>query len=419
MNAVTSGFRRVPRPLAALLAGLLVIGLVVLLRPGGGTREVSASFSRAVQIFPGSEVRILGIPVGEVTAVIPEGNSVRVEMEYDEEYQVPADAQAVIITPTLTADRFVQLTPVYTGGAELEDGDEIAVEDTGTPIELDRIYRSLSDLTRALGPNGVNRDGTLDNVLGSGAKFLDGNGKRINTTVVNLSKAVKVFGDGSGDLFATVRGLQEFSTALAENDQAVGAFMDDLGAVSTQLAGEKEELTAALSNLAGVLGKVERFVRDNRELLVKDIEDLTRLVRILGDESGTLRTILDIAPSSIGNLAVAFDPKSGSIGSRLTVEGNRRDLDGFLCTLARRGEVAQADLACELFTALLGPLQDNASGEGAPALPDLGGLADGLGEQLGGGLGGNPLGRAAPGVGLGSARTSSTDLHDLLGGGDA
>ena len=160
-----------------------------------------------MQIFPGWEVRILGIPVGEVTAVIPEGNSVRVEMEYDEEYQVPADAQAVIITPTLTADRFVQLTPVFTGGDELQDGDEIAVEDTGTPIELDRIYRSLSDLTRALGPNGVNRDGTLDNVLGSGAKFLDGNGKRINTTVVNLSKAVKVFGDGSGDLFATVRAL--------------------------------------------------------------------------------------------------------------------------------------------------------------------------------------------------------------------
>ena len=196
-----------------------------------------------------------------------------------------------------------------------------------------------------------------------------------------------------------MRGLQEFSTALAENDQAVGAFMDDLGAVSTQLAGEKEELTAALSNLAGVLGKVERFVRDNRELLVKDIEDLTRIVRILGDESDTLRTVLDIAPSSIGNLAVAFDPKSGSIGSRLTVEGNRRDLDGFLCTLARRGEVAQADLACELFTALLGPLQDGASaGRAVRRCPTSGDWPTGS-RRLGDGLGGNPLGRAAPGVG--------------------
>ena len=48
--------------------------------------------------------------------MIPEGNSVRVEMEYDAEVDVPADAKAVVVTPTLVADRFVQLTPVYDEG---------------------------------------------------------------------------------------------------------------------------------------------------------------------------------------------------------------------------------------------------------------------------------------------------------------
>ena len=100
--------------------------------------------------------------------MVPEGNTVRVEMEYDAEYPVPEDAKAVIITPTLTADRFVQLTPAYTDGAKLADDAVIEVEDTGTPIELDRIYKSLSDVTRALGPNGVNKNGTLDNVLARG-----------------------------------------------------------------------------------------------------------------------------------------------------------------------------------------------------------------------------------------------------------
>jgi phospholipid/cholesterol/gamma-HCH transport system substrate-binding protein len=394
MNGWWSGLRQIPRPLALTLVGLLVVGLFVVLRPGSdGVRTVSASFSRAVQVYPGSEVRILGVPVGTVTAVIPEGNSVRVEMEYDDEYAVPQDAQAVIITPTLTADRFVQLTPAYTGGPELADGAEIAVEDTGTPIELDRIYRSLSDLTRALGPNGVNEDGTLDNVLSAGSAFLDGNGKKINTTIVNLGRAVKVFGDGSGDLFGTVRSLNEFSAELAANDAAVGAFMDDLGAVSQQLAGEKEELTAALANLAQVLGKVEGFVRDNRELLAKDVEDLTRLVRVLGREADTLTTILDIAPSSIGNLAVAFDPKSGTIGSRLRLEQNVKDLDGFLCLLAERAEVSDPRLACDVFEALLEPLtgqlpiSSKTTGTGSgpaqvrygdrPSADDLGGLLGG------------------------------------------
>ena len=36
------------------------------------------------------------------------------------------------------------------------------------PVELDRIYASLRDLSEALGPNGVNKDGTLDHVLAAG-----------------------------------------------------------------------------------------------------------------------------------------------------------------------------------------------------------------------------------------------------------
>ena len=100
--------------LVVVLLGLAAI-LTVAVTPTE-TKTVTAHFPRAVSVYDGTEVRILGVPVGEVTAVIPEGNSVRVEMEYDAQYDVPADAKAVIVTPTLVADRFVQLTPVYEGG---------------------------------------------------------------------------------------------------------------------------------------------------------------------------------------------------------------------------------------------------------------------------------------------------------------
>jgi phospholipid/cholesterol/gamma-HCH transport system substrate-binding protein len=358
-SSVTDRLRGLPRWVALVVVGLLVIATVAALRGGGGgVRTVSADFSRAVQIFPHSEVRILGVPVGEVTAVIPEGNTVRVEMEYDDAYKVPAEAQAVIITPTLTADRFVQLTPAYTDGEVLADGARIEVQDTDTPIELDRIYRSLVDVTRALGPNGVNRNGTLDEVLTAGSKFLEGRGQQGNETILNMSKALQTFGDGSGDLFATVRALDSFTQTLAANDQAVGQFMDNLGAVSQQLAGEKEELSAVLDNLAGVLGRVQRFVRDNRELLVKDVEDLTTIVRILAEEKTALRQVLDIGPSAMGNLAIAFDPESGTIGSRLRAEQNAAALDQTLCLLVRGGGIPQAETACELFKLLLKPFVD-------------------------------------------------------------
>ena len=127
---------------------------------------VTANFCRAVSVFEGSEVRILGVPVGDVTAVVPEGYTVRVEMEYDEEYQVPKDAQAVIITPTLTADRFVQLSPASPPARSCRTARRST---SRTPARRSSSTGSTaaSGPDPALGPNGVNTDGTLDNVLGS------------------------------------------------------------------------------------------------------------------------------------------------------------------------------------------------------------------------------------------------------------
>ena len=357
ISAIFSRLTALPRAaVVGLVVALLLVATMVTMLGGGETRTVTAHFSRAVSLFEGSEVRILGVPVGEVTAVVPEGETIRVDMEYDAEYDVPADASAVIVTPTLTADRFVQLTPAYTGGAKLEDAAVIEVQDTGTPVELDRIYKSLSDLTTALGPNGVNRDGTLNNVLDAGAQFLDGRGKKANRTIVALSKAATTFGNNSGELFGTVRALDEFTGALAANDAAVARFMDDFGAVSQQLAGEKQELQAALGNLAAVLGKIERFVRGNRQLLNADLADLATVLKAIGDHKKTLEVVLDVAPSALGNLAVAFDPETDTIGSRLTFNGNVNDLDGQLCTLVKAGQIPSADQACQLFEALLEPV---------------------------------------------------------------
>lgn len=397
MTSFLDSLRRVPRPLLLGLAGLVVVaGVLFLVQGGSDKRTVTAHFSRAVSVFEGSEVRILGVPVGTVTAVVPEGPTVRVEMEYDSEYDVPKDAQAVIVTPTLTADRFVQLSPAYISGPKLSDGAEIDVKDTGTPIELDRIYRSLADITKALGPNGVNKNGTLNNVLGAGSKLLKGQGAKANRTIIDMSKAVKVFGDGSGELFGTVRALDEFTGTLAANDATVSRFMGDLGEVSQQLAGEKDELSAALSNLAAILGKVERFVKGNREMLVADVKDLTTIVKTMGDEKKALEAILDVGPSAMGNLVVAFDPKTGSIGSRLGIKGNVQDLDGLLCQLVRAGQIPSAQQACTLFKALLEPVFTQAgSNVKAPARP-------------------GPSGTRA--VRYGDAQPA-TDLRELMGGG--
>ena len=156
-----------------VLAAVIVVGLVAaafVWWPRHDKVTVSGDFSRAVGVFPGSDVRVLGVHVGTVTAVEPRGETVRITLEVDEDVKVPASAQAAIVAPSLVSDRYVQLLPAYTSGAVMQDGGRIPRERTAVPVELDRITQSLDDLMVALGPEGANKEGALTRVLDTGAR---------------------------------------------------------------------------------------------------------------------------------------------------------------------------------------------------------------------------------------------------------
>lgn len=410
------------RALAVLLVLVLVGGFLLSREAGGGTRTVTAHFPSAVSVYVGTDVRVLGVTIGRVTAVVPEGESVRVEMEYDDEHRLPAEAQAAVVTPTLVADRFVQLGPAWTEGPTLADGADIALADTGVPVELDRIYRALRDLTAALGPNGVNADGTLDRTLQAAATALRGNGARGNQMLQNLSEAAVTFGQGSGDLFATVEQLAVFTDNLARNDAVVRAFVEDLAGVSRDLVEEREELAAALDSVAGAVGTVETFVRGNRRALVTDVEKLTRVMKTINSERDSLDDALTVAPVALGNLAIAFNVESGSIGSRIGFDGNIADADGLLCALIQQSDVPAAtkQLSCRLLEQLLEPVlaRQAAQRQGAAGLPTAArSAAGGAGAPSTTGI----APRSAPGAGSqvrGPVRIGTdTSLEALLGGG--
>ena len=173
----------VPKVIVGLLLLAVLAAFLVTMRPAPATNELTAYFPRTVALYPGSEVRILGVRVGEVESVTPEGDRVKVTMNYERRYDVPADAKAVIISPAIVGDRFVQLTPVYTDGPTLKDDAVLEMDRTATPVELDEIYQSLDDLSVALGPNGANKEGALDNLIGVSARNLDGHGEQLHETI--------------------------------------------------------------------------------------------------------------------------------------------------------------------------------------------------------------------------------------------
>ena len=364
MNAFA---RLSPRIAIVVVAVILLAATFLFVHQPDETKTVTAHFPRAVSVYTGTDVRVLGVNVGRVTAVIPEGNSVRVEMEYDADVDLPKDAKAVVVTPTLVADRFVQLSPVYSSGPTMKDGADIALPDSGVPVELDRIYASIRDLAEALGPNGVNKDGSLNHLLEAGANALDGQGQRGNEMIRQLSAAAATFGEGAGPLFDTVTELAQFTDTLATNDKLVRAFVKDLAGVSSSLVSERAEIQKALQAVADSVGTVKTFVQDNRQALVTDVEKLTSLMKTINSERNSIDTALAVAPVAINNLTLAYNAESGTIGSRIGIQGQLWDADGFLCAIVQQSQMPKVskDLACSIFEQLLEPVEDN-----IPAIPN-------------------------------------------------
>ncbi|WP_299534703.1 MCE family protein [uncultured Streptomyces sp.] len=282
----------------------------------GDTTEVIAYFDRATGVYAGSDLRVLGVKVGTVESVTPRGEQVKVVLRVDEGVRVPEGAHAVLVAPSLVADRYIQLAPAYTSGAVLADGAVLPAEGNAAPVEVDQLYESITELSEALGPEGANANGALSRLLDTGAANLDGNGKAIGDSIEEFGKATKTLDKSSGDLFETLSYLQSFTTMLKDNDGEVRAAETQLNTVAGFLADDKENLSAALTELGTALGQVKTFIEDNRDSLKENVDALVPLTQILVDQRASIAESLDTLPLTAGNLVNAYDPTNRTLDGR-------------------------------------------------------------------------------------------------------
>jgi virulence factor Mce-like protein len=306
---------------AVVLLLVLSVALWWLTTSPAGTR-ITAYFAKAVGVYPDSEVKVLGVGVGRITSVTPEGDRVRVEMTVADGIEIPAAAQAVVVAPSLVSDRYVQLTPAYESGPLMADRTVIPLERTATPVELDDLTASVNDLATALGPGGANENGALSDVLDTAAANLSGNGELFNQTIQELSAASATLSDSRGDLFTTVDNLATFTEALAESDAQVKAFNDKLADVSGYLADDRDELGTALTSLGTALTDVHGFIATNKDAISANVEKLTGVTKALVDQRAAIAEILDVAPLAMSNFLNTYDAASASFAIR----GNLNEL---------------------------------------------------------------------------------------------
>ncbi|OLL73467.1 MCE-family protein Mce1D [Pseudonocardia sp. Ae168_Ps1] len=354
--AATNGLlgRRLVPVLAVAIVIALIAAVAVLLL-SGGTRSGTAYFASVKNLYAGDTVRILGVKVGTIDAVVPEGDKVRVDFSYDSEHPVPADAGAAIVSPTLVSTRFLQLAPAYSGGPELADGAVIPIEKTASPMEFDDLKSQLSRLSTELGPDGANADGSLSRALDVTAQNAQGQGGRFRNLLTQLSGAVDTLSQGRGDLFGTVRNLQVFVSALSTSQDQIVEFNQRLSSVSEILESNRTQLSRALTEFDTLAGEVQTFVAENRGQIGQTVDQAGQVSRALAEQRDEIALALHVAGPAVQNFYNTYAVGGNAVTGYLNVP-NLRNPGQFACSgiaSAAASSPEEATNACQTYLGLL------------------------------------------------------------------
>jgi phospholipid/cholesterol/gamma-HCH transport system substrate-binding protein len=305
---------------AASFVAAVGITSAVIATSGSSSKTYTAMFSEAVGVYPGSNVDILGVPVGTIDSVQPEGTQVKVTMSVNSDVQVPAGADAVVIVPSLIADRYIQLSPAYTGGPQMADGATIPVNHTATPVEVDQLYSSITRFANALGPNGLNKggakNGALSNVIDVGAANLNGNGRSFGEMIRGLAQLYSTLQNSQGNFFQTIANLESFTRMLHQNDGQLAQAQTQLANVSSFLSSDRAELAGALNELSTALSEVQGFINNNKAALTSNITKLEAITKLLANQKASLTEALRTFPLAADNVIAAYDPSTGTLDGR-------------------------------------------------------------------------------------------------------
>ncbi|KAA0109309.1 virulence factor Mce family protein [Mycolicibacterium sp. P1-5] len=312
----------------ALLVAAL-IGGIYLVWPGAKSTTVVGYFSTAVGLYPGDDVRIVGVPVGTISSIEPQPQAVKITMSLNNGIRVPADAHAIIVAPNLVSARFIQLTPAYTGGQAMADGATIGPDRTGVPVEWDEVKEELTKLSRTLGPQ-AGTQGPLSEFVNQAADTFDGNGDSFRQAMRELSQTAGRLGDSRTDLFGTVRNLQVLVNALSNSNEQIVQFSGHLASVTQVLADSSNNLDGTLGTLNQALADVRGFLHDNNDALISQVNKLTDFTKILSDQHDDLEQLLHVTPNGLANFYNIYNPAQGTLAGLLSLPNFQNPVQ-FIC----------------------------------------------------------------------------------------
>jgi phospholipid/cholesterol/gamma-HCH transport system substrate-binding protein len=275
--------------IAATVVTVLVVATIGFGELGLGRHRYVAEFAQAGDLRPGDEVRVAGIPVGEVTSTGLEGDHVLVRMRVDRAVRLGADTEASIKLATLLGGRYLELRPA--GPDELPD-DRIPVAHTSVPYDLQKVLQTGTPLLEDL--DGAKFREALHTVAGT----LRGDGPKIGAALDGLSRASTVVSTRRDQIAHLIDSADAVTALVDQRSDRLFALLGQSDALLRELVRRRDLVRGVLGDLAGFIGQLRRTLAENDSQLGPLLDNAKELTTVLRAEDDAVdRALQLLAPA--------------------------------------------------------------------------------------------------------------------------
>jgi phospholipid/cholesterol/gamma-HCH transport system substrate-binding protein len=269
-----------------------LLGLGVAGSGAGGGRVYKALFTDVTGLREGDSVRVSGVTVGEVTDVrVVQRRLAQVTFTVREDRRLPRSTTAAVKYLNMVGQRYVSLGRGSGElGGTLEEGATVPLDRTTPALDLTLLFNGFKPLFDGLSPKDVNE------LAGSIVQVLQGEGATVDSLIRRI-----------GSLSTTVAAKDKVIGAVVRNLTTVLDSFDDLVVTLRALVSgfdeDREPLGRAVAAMGDLTTVTADLLDDGRAPLKRDIRELGRLSRNLGDHTPQIENFLERTPAKMTALA--------------------------------------------------------------------------------------------------------------------
>ena len=274
-----------------------------------GTNSYSAIFTDATGLQSGQVVRIAGVEVGKVDAVSLHGRDAKVNFTVNADQRLTTTTLAQIHFENLLGQRFLELTAGPTPGVALPAGATIPVSRTVNGLDLTELFDGFQPLFSALTPAQINQ------LTGSLIEVLQGQGGTVGQLVDQIGALTNNLAARQQVINAVLDNLTPLLDTVSNHDAQLGQLISSLDTLVQGLAGERGQLGTAITSVGQLTSNLSNVLGQSQPALDSDITGLTTaagtlaanqkdLNGVLGGLPGFLSTLVKVTSS--GNFASVY-----------------------------------------------------------------------------------------------------------------